>query len=132
MESFADISLRLMNEYSNYYNLSEKHKDLKFVPRICTYQNNESYFILVELTGISKEDVSVDIYGNMVSIKGERKKFSPTFETNEFSFGKFIREVTVPFYIIDKSSVSTKMFLGMLEIKIDKNCGKKMNFKVDL
>ncbi len=44
-----------------------------FVPKVNTREDNNAYYIEVELPGVKKEDVDVKVDGNILTISGERK-----------------------------------------------------------
>jgi len=88
----------------------------------------------VELPGIEKEDIEVNISGNLLTVKGEKKKEGEIKEENyyrlERSYGSFSRTVELPKEVqIEQARASFKN--GVLEIRLPKTEeAKKKEIKV--
>ncbi len=94
-----------------------------FTPTVNSREAKDAYFVEVDLPGVKKEDIVIDVKDNILSIEGERKIQSETKENDyykvESRYGKFIRSFTLPKDIdADKISASNKN--GVLEVKIPK------------
>lgn len=102
-----------------------------FVPRVNTREVDDAYFIDVDLPGIKKEDIDIDIHDGMLSIKGERK-FKDEIKEDDYykietSFGKFMRTFSLP-DDTNTEEVDANFNNGVLEIKvakIDKEASRK-------
>eukprot|EP01029_Cantina_marsupialis_P014401 TRINITY_DN3180_c0_g1_i6.p1 TRINITY_DN3180_c0_g1~~TRINITY_DN3180_c0_g1_i6.p1 ORF type:complete len:385 (-),score=103.93 TRINITY_DN3180_c0_g1_i6:322-1476(-) len=94
-----------------------------FVPVVNTRESENSYHIDVDLPGIKKEDISVDVDKNVLTISGERKTREEVKEEDyykvETSFGKFSRSFTIP-ENTDIENINAKSNDGVLEIEIPK------------
>ena len=88
----------------------------------------------MELPGIEKEDIEVNISGNLLTVKGEKKKEGEIKEENyyrlERSYGSFSRTVELPKEVqIEQARASFKN--GVLEIRLPKTEeAKKKEIKV--
>lgn len=79
-------------------------------------------WFLVELPGVRKEDVQVDLLDRILTIRGERrveKKFeNETWHRREISHGTFTRSFNVGHVSVEQ--IQAEMKDGVLEIKFPK------------
>jgi HSP20 family protein len=94
-----------------------------FVPKVNTREDNNAYYIEVELPGVKKEDVDVKVDGNILTISGERKfkeeSKAEDYYKIESSYGTFSRSFTLP-EKVDVSKIEAKSQDGIIEIVIPK------------
>jgi HSP20 family protein len=95
----------------------------EWVPAIDVAENENSVVVKAELPGMTEDDIDVNILGNTLTIKGEKKKEEEKKEQNyyrlERSYGSFQRSVTLPTAVdFEKCKASFKN--GVLEIEIPK------------
>jgi len=68
-------------------------------PPVDIYETTDGIVLKIELPGISKEDVSVEIKDNVLTLKGERlldpKIKDEHYYRKERSFGKFYRSLSL-------------------------------------
>ncbi len=92
-------------------------------PAVDIYETDESIVLKAELPGIDKKEVSIEVKGNMLILKGERKFEKEIKEENyhrmERAYGSFQRTFTLP-NIIKKENVKAKYKDGILEITLPK------------
>jgi HSP20 family protein len=91
------------------------------VPSIDVYQDGDNVVVKAELPGLAKEDLEIDITGNMVTISGEKKAEEKVERKNyhriERSYGSFTRSVRLPAEI--QSDLAKASFKdGVLEVRI--------------
>ena len=105
-------------------------------PAVDIYETEEGMVLKAELPGISKENVSVEIKDNVLTIKGERSADKNIREENyyrqERCFGTFYRSFTLrdP---IDPNKINAKFKDGVLELKIpEPEEEKPKQIKVDI
>ena len=64
-------------------------------PRVDVTENENAFVILAELPGLSREDISVTVKDNLLTIEGEKRRSSEDNENaahrSERSFGRFSR-----------------------------------------
>ncbi|MFZ4622224.1 MAG: Hsp20/alpha crystallin family protein [Bacteroidota bacterium] len=84
----------------------------------------EQVHVTVELPGVSKQDVSVNVNNGVLTISGERKQpekqENEQWLRNEISYGKFERSITLP-YSVDVEKVSASQENGILSIILPKH-----------
>jgi HSP20 family protein len=94
-----------------------------FVPVMNTREGEFAYHIDVDLPGVKKEDIKVDIEDNVLKISGERNFKKEVKEEDyykiETSFGKFQRNFTLP-NNVDVENIEAASKDGVLEVIIPK------------
>lgn len=94
-----------------------------FKPAVNTREGEYAYHVEVDLPGVKKEDIKVDITGNTLTISGERKTKEEVREKDyykcESSYGKFQRSFTLP-ESIDSENLTASCRDGVLEVVIPK------------
>lgn len=94
-----------------------------FVPVVNTREGEFAYHIDVDLPGVKKDDIKVDIHKDILTISGERKTKSEIKEEDyykvETSFGKFSRSFNLP-ENADVENVEASSQDGVLEIVVPK------------
>ena len=97
-------------------------------PAVDIFDTDNAMVIKVELPGIKKDDVSIDVKGDVLIIKGERFFDKETKEENyyrkERSFGKFQRSFTLP-EAVNPEAIKANFKNGVLEIEVTKPEKKK-------
>jgi HSP20 family protein len=106
------------------------------VPSIDVYQDGDDVVVKAELPGLAKEDLEIDITGNVVTISGEKKSEEKVerkdYHRIERSYGSFTRSVRLPAEIqSDLAKASYKD--GVLEVRIPKTEeAKKKGRKIEI
>jgi HSP20 family protein len=95
----------------------------EWAPAIDIAENENSVFVKAELPGLTEKDIDVNILGDTLTIKGEKKKEEEKKEQNyyrlERSYGSFQRTVSLPSAVhAEKCRASFKN--GILEIEMPK------------
>lgn len=102
------------------FDIAAKSPDM----RIDVKEDTENYIVHAELPGVAKEDIHVDIDGQMVSISAERKQEKEVKEgervlRTERYFGKVSRSFQLG-QDIDESRASARFTDGVLELTLPK------------
>ena len=92
--------------------------------RVDVKENPNEYTVLADLPGISKEDIDVNIDGQLVSISAQRKQEKETREgervlRTERYFGKVSRSFQLG-QEIDESGASARFVDGVLQLVLPK------------
>lgn len=94
-----------------------------FTPSVNTREGEHAYHVEVDLPGVNKDDINVDVKDNVVTISGERKTKEETKEEDyykvESSYGKFERSFTLP-EDVDVENIHAESEDGVLEVVIPK------------
>lgn len=98
-------------------------KQFDFVPTVNTREGDDAYYVDVDLPGISKEDINIDVDENVLSVSGERKVKEEYKDDNYYKvesvYGKFERSFTLP-DDADADKIEAASKDGVLEITIPK------------
>lgn len=97
-------------------------------PSTDIYENKDSYIFKVEVPGLSKDEVNVELENNVLTIKGEKKEEKEFKKENyhrvESYRGRFQRSFTIPDGI-DNGKIKASMTNGVLELEVPKAEQKK-------
>ncbi|MBW2606820.1 MAG: Hsp20/alpha crystallin family protein [Deltaproteobacteria bacterium] len=92
-------------------------------PSVDIYETDEAIILKAELPGIKKEDVSVEVKDNILTLKGERAEEKEIKEKNyyrkERAFGTFNRAFNLQ-HRIQPDKIKARFKDGVLEIEIPK------------
>lgn len=111
--------------FSDFFRLPETEElsGQVFSPAVDIKETPKEYLVRVEVPGISKKDIEIEISDNILTIKGERKfekeEKGESYHRVERSYGSFCRSFTLPTQVAsDKIEANFKD--GLLDIKIPK------------
>ena len=96
-----------------------------WTPLIDVIENDQGYCITAELPGMRKEDVTVIMENDVITVRGERKPSylpdgdNPTWHVSERSFGGFERHISLP-KDVDSSSLQAELKDGILSLRVAK------------
>ncbi len=94
-----------------------------FTPSVNTREGEHAYHVEVDLPGVKKDDIHVDVKDNVVTIFGERKTKKEVKEEDyykvESAYGKFERSFTLP-ENSDTENIHAESQDGVLEVIIPK------------
>ena len=107
----------------DFYTVSKNEGVNAFVPVVNTREGEFAYHVDVDLPGVKKEDIKVDINKNILTISGERKTKDEIKKEDYYKvetyFGKFSRSFTLP-ENADIENIEAKSDNGVLEVVIPK------------
>ena len=97
--------------------------DGAFVPAIDVAEEKDSFLVKVDLPGLSKDDVSVTLQDNCLTIKGEKKHETETKEANYYRrervSGSFSRTIELP-STVDAKKIDAQFKDGVLHVRLPK------------
>lgn len=98
-------------------------KDVANGLHVDIYEKDNVIVIDADMPGITREDITLDVKGKLVTLGYERKDENEVKEEHlyrkEKRYGKFERTFSMPFEI-DADKVSAKYDNGVLKLKIEK------------
>jgi HSP20 family protein len=113
-------------------NASEISDHGRFLPPVDILETKTEVKLRVELPGVRKSDIEIQIEGDVLILKGERKFEKEVDQEHyyrmECSYGAFQRTFTLP-KSIRKEKVQANMEKGILEIRLPKEPHEK---KIDV
>ena len=94
---------------------------IPFTPLADVEETGDAYLIELELPGIAKDDVTVEVAGGRVAVSGERKERQRVgiLRRRTRSVGRFHYEVTLPGEV-DDDEVTAAMDAGVLTVRVPK------------
>ena len=93
------------------------------VPPVDIYETEDSLVFKAELPGVTKEDITVEVKDNTMTLKGEKRFQKEVKEEGyhrvERAYGAFQRAFTLP-GMVEQDKVKAKFKDGILEIVLPK------------
>ncbi|NBC27734.1 MAG: Hsp20 family protein [Bacteroidetes bacterium] len=113
---FSDI----MDEF---FNEAVAGRATTFSPSINISETEDQFSIEVEVPGLNKEDLNINVENSTLTISGERKKKSEEdgrrFHRVETHYGTFNRSFQLPDYV-DQDSIEATYKNGILDVTMNK------------
>lgn len=107
----------------------------EFVLKVNSLETENAFHIEMDVPGIKKEDISIDIDQNIIKITAEKKMKEERKEEDFFhlesKYGKYTREFNIP-QNIDQENIHAETTDGVLSItlpKLNKESKKKVEVK---
>jgi len=98
------------------------------VPAIDVYEEGDNIIVKAEVPGVKKEDISVSLNGDILTISGksqeEKEVKKENFYRKEIRSGTFSRSLTLPAQI-DKDKVKASYKDGVLQLTLPKSPEEK-------
>jgi len=127
MTRFFDDVIRTFDEFPSFgRRLSTLFKDEiggEFVPRVDMREDETNFVVTADLPGMNKDDVTVDVTAQMVTLHGDKKREREDkregYHMVERSFGEFTRTLRLP-HEIDPDKASAIFKDGVLTMALPK------------
>lgn len=101
----------------------QEHVAEFFAPQADAAATGEAYEVNVELPGVARDDIQIDVHDNMVTVHGEKKtereEEGKTYFFSERTFGSFDRSFRLPANA-DADKIAANFKDGVLTIRIPK------------
>lgn len=95
----------------------------RWSPRMDVTETDDQYRLSVDLPGLSKDDLSITVDDNRLTIRGERKEERRTDGENvvrrERTFGRFYRTLRLP-ASVDEQNIDATFEDGILSVNLPK------------
>jgi len=95
-----------------------------FTPKVDVRENEQEFELLLELPGVRKEDMHIELEEDVLYVSGERKAVEETKDTNvhrmEQFYGSFQRSFHLP-QGLDKETIAAQYQDGILRLTIKKH-----------
>lgn len=115
------------NSFDNFFKTATE-SDGSWYPAVDILDEKESIVLNIELAGVKKEDISIDIKNRVLSIKGERKfenkEKKESYFRKERSYGCFERSFTLSEDVLT-DDVIADFKDGVLKVCLKKNKTKE-------
>jgi HSP20 family protein len=102
-------------------------------PSYDIYYDSDTLLVILEIPGISKEDIKLDFFNNMLTVKGKKLKIidKQVFQ-GEIFYGNFERHIQLPISVTSDQNVSIQLQNGLLLVTIDVAKELKNKFTINL
>jgi len=123
--------------FDSFFNTDDEETSLAaFSPAVDIKEKEKEYLISVELPGIKKEDIKMNVRDNQLTVSGEKvqekKSDSDHYHRTERVYGSFQRSFRLP-ETADQENISAEFKDGVLNITIPKlkeSISKNINIKI--
>jgi len=88
------------------------------------YETDSGYTIAIDLPGIKRDEIEIDIDDNRLVVKGTRTINESKPRRNERPRGKFLRSFSVP-ASVDQNRIGAEYKDGVLQIRLPKRAEQK-------
>lgn len=95
--------------------------DGRFTPPADIEESDDSYLVDIELPGVRKQDLDIEIAGRRLTVRGERKEKERVgiLRRRERTVGRFQYEVTLP-GAVDDAGIVASLDEGVLTVRVPK------------
>ena len=103
-----------------------------WTPAADIYESDSSYSIAIDLPGINRDAVEIDVDDNRLVVKGTRAIGESRQHRTERPRGKFLRTFSVP-ASVDQGKIAAEYKDGVLQIRLPKRneqTSKKIDIKI--
>jgi len=123
--------------FNSFINIPEEETSLStFSPSVDIEEKEKEFRIIAELPGLNKEEITINIKDNLLSISGEKKQEKKTEDENyhrtERIFGSFQRTFRLPEYA-DQDNIAAEYKNGILNVsipKLEESISKNVEIKI--
>jgi HSP20 family protein len=99
--------------------LHAKTQDATYTPSCEILDEEKRYSVSLDIPGLKKEDINLEVKDNQLIVTGERKKGEQQIVRSEKVYGKFTRIFTLP-QDVNADGILAKFEYGVLEISLPK------------
>lgn len=94
-----------------------------FVPAVDVHEDGQELVLRAELPGVKREDIQIELDGNVLTLKGERKLETKTedrrYHRVERAHGSFVRQFQLPSNV-DGTQIDAQLADGVLTVRLPK------------
>lgn len=122
------ILAQFLNPWTTPFDALVEDKNWSGIGPRCEITESESaYFLKIDLPGIDKDDIDIDLHESRLTVSGERRQDELTktqkSHLSELRYGSFSRSFTFP-TPVDSEHVHARFENGILFIEINKESSK--------
>ena len=126
--AFADLN-RLNQQLQSYLERWNELPSLfggPFTPLADVEETDDAYLVEIELPGVKREDVSLEVAGRRLSVSGERKERERVgiLRKRTRTVGQFHYEVVLP-GDVEEDNVAASMDEGVLTVRVPKPASQR-------
>lgn len=114
---------RLLDDAFGVANGVDRWFDRPWTPAVDVAEDSKAYSVAIELPGVKAEDLKIEVDGNRLTVKGEKRleteEKSDRVHRFERRFGSFERVFTLP-DTVTTSGIEAKVAAGVLTLTLPK------------
>ena len=112
---FAEVQ----NEFDRFFRRGFGEGARGYYPPANIAENADAYVIQARVPGLTKDDVSVELEGRALTIRGEHKRDTANFTREERATGKFERTITFK-HALAADKIQAEVKNGILTVTLPK------------
>ena len=122
--NYRHLSKNFNELMDEFFEPSNARTTNNLTPKVDIRENEQESQFLLELPGVRKEDIQIEVEQDVLYVSGERKAAEETKETNvhrmEQFYGSFHRRFHLP-QGLDKETIAAQYQDGILRLTIQKH-----------
>jgi len=100
--------------------LESRNEEAVFHPLCDVEETEKGFSVSVDLPGVAKKDINIEVHENQLFITGERKSETTRKNFSERAHGKFHRVLTLPTNV-DAGKIEANYADGVLTVELPKS-----------
>ncbi|MCB0407110.1 MAG: Hsp20/alpha crystallin family protein [Bdellovibrionales bacterium] len=106
------------------FDWSEEYEGFDFIPSCNIRESTKEYMIQLDIPGIKKEDLRIELENKRLTVSGERRDMAQEKDTRHFLteafYGNFMRSMNLPM-AADEGKVDAHYEDGVLTVRVPKS-----------
>jgi HSP20 family protein len=129
LQSFQDEMNRMFNQFFRSDTGEEgSWGQRSWAPPVDIYETDDALVFQADLPGVAKDEVSIEVHQNTLTLRGERKHDAAVAEDHyhrvERAYGPFQRSFVLP-TMVDQEHVQATYHDGVIELRLPKSGAAK-------
>jgi HSP20 family protein len=109
----------VQNEFDRFFRWGYGEGVSGYYPPANIAENDDSYLVEARVPGLAKEDITVELDGRKLTIRGENKRDAANYSREERATGKFERSFTFK-HALAADSIKAEVKDGILTVILPK------------
>lgn len=134
MQELSDLRRRMFQLFDEPFGLPMFREPVGWMPDVDIAETDGEIVVKAELPGMKKEDVEIEIEGNVLTLSGEKKEEKEEKEKERYlyesSYGAFQRSFTLP-TAVKEDQVKAEFKDGVLRVTLPKS-GQPRGKKIEI
>ena len=128
-DSFGDLP-RIQREFEkSVFGGRGRERTTEFAPAVDVHEDSDAVSLSAELPGVKREDIEIQVDGNVLTLRGERRFESEQVEGRRFhrverSYGTFSRQFHLSSNL-DATKIDAQLVDGVLTVRLPKKQEQK-------
>jgi HSP20 family protein len=123
LNPFGMLQHDISRVFEDFWSEFSKAHPSEFMPSMDLIETPKEIEMTVEVPGLEEKDVQIELAGNTLTVRGEKKAEKEEKDKNyrllERSYGSFFRSIDLPAGT-DASKIKATVSKGVLNVKIEK------------